>query len=248
YPPSGFTNFLQSKNTLESFHLVGNTISRSRVSPSAPSFKGTPPSKSNAQDIETINVDADETIEDGRTEKRLNWTKDEDIRLASAWVHNSKDPVDGTDNKSDQYWADVTEEYNKTTEMYASEHSDKEFMLKHIWKVVRGERKWFAYVKKMEHEKEKNKGTTNSPTAMVNLEDNPNIRPIGHKRAKGELFGKKKIPEAYSAISEKLDKFIEVSTLARKDREKMSKTQQNLANSKVEASRLNEKAAEKQLT
>jgi len=34
--------------------------------------------------------------------------------------------------------------------MYASDHSDKEFMLKHIWKVVRGERKWSAYVKKME--------------------------------------------------------------------------------------------------
>jgi len=29
--------------------------------------------------------------------------------------------------------------------MYASDHSDKEFMLKHIWKVVRGERKWSTY-------------------------------------------------------------------------------------------------------
>ncbi|RLN32860.1 glutathione S-transferase T3-like [Panicum miliaceum] len=97
----------------------------------------------------------------------------------------------------------------------------------------------------MEHEKEKNKGTTNSPTAVVNLEDNPNIHPIGYKRAKGELFGKKNTPEAYSTISEKQDKFIEVSTLARKDREKISETQQNLANSKVEAARLNEKATEK---
>jgi hypothetical protein len=113
-------------------------------------------------------------------------------------VRNSKDPVDGTDSKSDQYWADVTKEYNKNTEasrkrnrnqlkirwdrvkkqvgdfhgcwvrtnnvyrsgysddqlmeiaekMYASEHKDKEFTLKHIWKVVRGQRKWSAYVKK----------------------------------------------------------------------------------------------------
>jgi ABC-type phosphate transport system auxiliary subunit len=81
----------------------------------------------------------------------------------------------------------------------------------------------------------------------VNLEDNPNICSIGHKRAKDERYGKKKTLEAYSAISEKLDKFIEVSTLARKDPEKMSETQQHLANSKVEAARLNEKAAEKQL-
>ncbi|KAG2606969.1 hypothetical protein PVAP13_4NG075400 [Panicum virgatum] len=108
YPPGGFTNFMQSNNTLEDFHLVGNTTSRTSVGPSATSYRGTPPGESNAQDKETITVDADETIEDSRTEKRLNWTKDEDIRLASAWVHNSKDPVDGTDRKSDQYWADVT--------------------------------------------------------------------------------------------------------------------------------------------
>lgn len=34
--------------------------------------------------------------------------------------------------------------------MYASDHSDKYFMLKHIWKIVLGERKWSAYVNKME--------------------------------------------------------------------------------------------------
>jgi hypothetical protein len=35
---------------------------------------------------ETINVDADETNEDERTERRLNWTKDEDIRLVSNFL------------------------------------------------------------------------------------------------------------------------------------------------------------------
>jgi hypothetical protein len=158
-------------------------------------------------------------------------------------VRNSKDPVDGTDRKSDQYWADVTKEYNKSTEvsrkrnrnqlkirwdrvkkpvgdfhgcwvrttsvyrsgysddqlmemaekMYASEHKEKEFTLKHIWKVVRDERKWSAYVKKMEQEKENNrKGATNKRAEVVNLEDNPNIRPIGHKKAKDEKYGKKR--------------------------------------------------------
>jgi hypothetical protein len=211
-------------------------------------------------------------------------------------LHNSKDPVDGTDRKTDQYWEDVTKEYNKSTEvcrrrnrnqlkirwdrvkkpvmdfqgcwvrtnkvyrsgfsddqlmemaekMYARDHNDKEFTLKHFWKVVRNERKWSAYFKR-EQEKEKNKSATNSPAEVVNLEDNPNARPIGHKKAKAELYGKKKTPEAYSAISDKLDKFIEVSTLARKDREKMAETQQMMAKSKVEAAMLNDKAAEKQL-
>ncbi|XP_066373576.1 glutathione S-transferase T3-like [Miscanthus floridulus] len=294
YPPGGFTNFLQSNGSPENFHLVGNTTSRTTISPTAPSLKRT--LESNAEDKETINIDADETNEDERTERRLNWTKPQDVRLAFAWLRNSKDPVDGTDRKADQYWTDVTEEYNKSTEvyrrrnrnqlkirwdrvkkpvmdfhgcwnrttkvyrsgvsddqlmeiaekMYAGEHNDKEFTLKHFWKVVRNERKWSAYVKK-EQEKEKNKSAADSPSQVVNLEDNPKIRPIGHKKAKAELYGKKKTPKAFSAITDKLDKFIEVSTLARKDREKMAETQQIMAKSKVEAARLTDKAAEKQL-
>jgi hypothetical protein len=78
---------------------------------------------------------------------------------------------------------------------------------------------------------------------VINLEDNHNTRPIGHKKAKNERYGNKKTPAALSAVSEKLDKFIEVTTMARKDREK----QQNLANSKIKAARLNESIADKQL-
>jgi hypothetical protein len=81
YPPGGFTNFLQSNSSPDNFHLVGNTTSTTRTSPTTPSFRGISPGESNAQDKETINVDEDEPIEDGRTERRLNWTKDEDIRL-----------------------------------------------------------------------------------------------------------------------------------------------------------------------
>lgn len=66
------------------------------------------------------------------------------------------------------------------------------------------------------------------PAKVVNLDDNPNIRPMSHKKAKDERYGKKKASDAYSAITEKLDKFIEVSTKARKDREKVSEVQQNL--------------------
>jgi hypothetical protein len=46
-------------------------------------LKRTLPVESNAQDKETINVDADETYEDERTKRRLNWTKPEDVRLVS---------------------------------------------------------------------------------------------------------------------------------------------------------------------
>jgi hypothetical protein len=83
YPPGGFTSFLQSNCSPENSHLVGNTGSRATISPSTPSFRGTPVGDSNAQDKETINVDEEYIAEDGRTKKRLNWTKDEDIRLVS---------------------------------------------------------------------------------------------------------------------------------------------------------------------
>jgi hypothetical protein len=83
YPPGGFTNFLQSKSTPENSHLVGNTTSRPPNSPSVPSVLGSLPGENNAIGKESINIDDDETVENERTEKRLNWTKDEDVRLVS---------------------------------------------------------------------------------------------------------------------------------------------------------------------
>jgi hypothetical protein len=132
-----------------------------------------------------------------------------------------------------------------TDKMYASQHNDKEFMLKHIWMVVRYERKWSAYVKQ-ELEKEK-KGAQKSAAEVVNLVDNPNIRPIAHKKAKNELYGKsKKISGSYSAITEKMDKFMEVTASIRKDRENKAEVQQNVANSKLEAANLAHKTAQEQ--
>jgi hypothetical protein len=83
YPPGGFTNLLQSNTTPENFHLVGNTRSHAASSPTTPSLKRSLPVESDAQDKETINIEVDETNEDERTEKRLNWTKPEDVRLVS---------------------------------------------------------------------------------------------------------------------------------------------------------------------
>jgi ABC-type phosphate transport system auxiliary subunit len=81
----------------------------------------------------------------------------------------------------------------------------------------------------------------------VNLGDDPNICPVGHKKAKDERYGKKKTPQVHSAVSEKLDKLIAVSEKLDKGRDKMSEKQQQLANNMIEATRLNDQAAEKQL-
>ncbi|KAF0920870.1 hypothetical protein E2562_037530 [Oryza meyeriana var. granulata] len=85
---------------------------------------GTPsPSGSYAVDDsqvkETINVEDEDNIQpaisNARSDRRLNWSNEEDIRLVSAWLHNSIDPVNGNDKKVDQYWLDVTSTYNSTT-------------------------------------------------------------------------------------------------------------------------------------
>ncbi|CAN6345012.1 unnamed protein product [Urochloa humidicola] len=258
YPPGGFVNSLQMP--------CGNYPNGSQLP----------------------DIDADDSLEPTRTDKRLNWSHEEDVRLASAWSHNSLDPADGNDKKSDYYWADVTATYNSTTpsnrkrnrnqlkirwdrvkkptsefhgcwvrttrvfqsgasddqrtdqalQLYASEHNDKPFLLEHIWRVLRHERKWSAYVKKMNKEKD----SSATPVNVVSVEESPEKHPIRQKKAKDERNGKRKSPAAFSAISEKLDKFIEASTKA----DKMTEAQQNLANKKLEVAKLNHKAAQEQ--
>ncbi|KAF0934491.1 hypothetical protein E2562_025567 [Oryza meyeriana var. granulata] len=96
YPSGGFTNFLQSNpfsnhpNGNENF--VGAAMSQSSMSPAQQTDDIM--DDVDAQDDKAINND-----EDCRTDKRLNWSVDEDKRLASAWLHNSKDPVDGIGRK-----------------------------------------------------------------------------------------------------------------------------------------------------
>ncbi|CAO2209402.1 unnamed protein product [Urochloa humidicola] len=251
-----------------------------------------PPAQLNdfdAEEDEAINID-----NDSRTDKRLNWTVPEDIRLASAWLHNSKDPVDGNGRKADAYWTDVTEEYNKTTEtsrkrnknqlkirwdrskkplsdfhgcwvnasrvwqsgmsddqlidkaleLWSGQNNGKAFHLQHMWKVVRGEQKWSAYLARLK------KGNENSgkatPAQVVNLELDGENRPMGHKKAKRELNGKRKSSDALADFSEKFDKFVEQSTKNREDREKMAEIQQSLADKKIEAARITHEAAQEQ--
>ncbi|CAN6279083.1 unnamed protein product [Urochloa humidicola] len=291
YPPGGFVNSLQmpypcipkSSQFSENFHFVGDPSHRGTPSPDASGL-----AMDGTDGQETIDIDADGSQEPARTDKRLNWSHEEDVRLISAWLHNSLDPVDGNDKKSDYYWADVTATYNSTTpsnrrrnrnqlkirwdrikkhvgefhgcwvratrvfqsgesddqrtdqalQIYASEHGDKPFLQQLIWRVVRNERKWSAYVKKLNKEKD----NIAIPANVVHVDDSPKQRPIGHKKAKDERNGKRKSPEAISAIGEKLDKFIEASTKV----EKMTEAQQSLANKKLEVAKLNHKAAQEQ--
>ncbi|RLN00698.1 glutathione S-transferase T3-like [Panicum miliaceum] len=91
YPPGGFMSFMNS--TASPASLVCNG------------------SKSQA-----INIVADDNGDKcGRTEKRMLWTKQEDLRLVSAWINSSNDHVQFNYKKNDQYWKGVANIYISTT-------------------------------------------------------------------------------------------------------------------------------------
>ncbi|CAO2196070.1 unnamed protein product [Urochloa humidicola] len=130
----------------------------------------------------------------------------------------------------------------KALEMWSGQNNGKAFHLLHMWKVIRGEQKWSAYLARLKN------GNVNSekatPAHVVNLELDGENRPMGHKRAKRE--SKRKSSDALADFSEKFDKFIETSTKNREDREKMAEIQQSLADKKIEAARLTHEAAQEQ--
>ncbi|PNT75910.1 hypothetical protein BRADI_1g41684v3, partial [Brachypodium distachyon] len=50
-----------------------------------------------------------------RTAQHMAWTPEEERRLASAWLENSNDPIDGNNKKIKKYWDDIAACYNSTT-------------------------------------------------------------------------------------------------------------------------------------
>ncbi|KAF8729536.1 hypothetical protein HU200_017477 [Digitaria exilis] len=91
HPPGGFVNLLE-KNTPSQAQVVSNGTSS-----------------------QPINIGDDTNGgKQARTEKRLLWTKEEDLKLVSAWLNNSNDPIQANYKKNAQYWKDVTAVFNSS--------------------------------------------------------------------------------------------------------------------------------------
>nr|CAB3454169.1 unnamed protein product [Digitaria exilis] len=116
-PPGGFTNLMQP-HLSQNFHFTGGS---SHFAPFKPPRAmqdsteeqqiSTPPS-SNGNNQYVV-VDSGDELP--RTEKRILWTQEEDVKMMSSWLHNSTDPTMGADRKNEQYWYDVVETYNEST-------------------------------------------------------------------------------------------------------------------------------------
>ncbi|KAL6603069.1 hypothetical protein ACP70R_043430 [Stipagrostis hirtigluma subsp. patula] len=106
--PGGYLRVLQNGHTflapwpLASKESVPEPLSDTITQHSALGSKAKP----------VINIDGGDDV---RTEKRLPWKPDEDLRLVSAWLKFSNDPISGNGKKNEQYWGDVLAFYNSTT-------------------------------------------------------------------------------------------------------------------------------------
>ncbi|CAD6213099.1 unnamed protein product [Miscanthus lutarioriparius] len=103
-PSGGFMSYFG--NQPHNFHLVGAPIHNSPLNRPL----STNNDASSQPEIEIL-LDNDNV----RTEKRILWTEEEDLRLMSAWIEHSIDSTCGADKGGNQYWGEVVESYNKTT-------------------------------------------------------------------------------------------------------------------------------------
>jgi hypothetical protein len=119
-PPGGFTNFMQPQLS-QNFHFVGAPAQFApfkvpRVVENTPIEEQVCTPRPSMENDSCVNVESeDEVVELPRTEKRILYTQEEDVRMMSAWLHNSTDSSIGADRKNDQYWYDVADTYNETT-------------------------------------------------------------------------------------------------------------------------------------
>ncbi|CAD6256913.1 unnamed protein product [Miscanthus lutarioriparius] len=103
-PSGGFMSYFG--NQPHNFHLVGAPIHNSPLNRPL----STNNDASSQPEVEIL-LDNDNV----RTEKRILWTEEEDIRLMSAWIEHSIDSTCGADKGGNQYWGEVVESYNKNT-------------------------------------------------------------------------------------------------------------------------------------
>ncbi|KAF2920011.1 hypothetical protein DAI22_08g178600 [Oryza sativa Japonica Group] len=108
--PMSFQGFRPPENCVYSPNqIVGSASSHGSESASQC------PARHEENNVVNIEESSDNSEEAGRRGTRVNWTKEENIRLLSSWLNNSVDPIKGNDQKSEYYWKAVAAEFNSNT-------------------------------------------------------------------------------------------------------------------------------------
>lgn len=143
-PPNGFMSFLQGQShpnfPLPTPQQLGFQHPMFCTQPPPPTKHDPLPSTSDPRTTtppskrKRVTIDMEAADED---RQRLYYTKEEDIRLVSAWLRNSVNPIDGNAKKGEYYWKEVADTFNSTTE------SDRKRDVKHL------KNHWYKTTKKV---------------------------------------------------------------------------------------------------
>ncbi|KAI4996731.1 hypothetical protein ZWY2020_052073 [Hordeum vulgare] len=191
--------------------------------PSTSDPRSTTPSSKRKQ----VTIDVEAADED---RQRLYYTKDEDIRLVTAWLRNSVNPIDRNAKKGEYYWKEVADTFNSTTEsdrkrdvkhlknqwykktkkqaleLYHSRNGHP-FTYVHWWEAVKDNQKWKIHVYT------EGDGTKRSaPTPTENAQ-----RPPGTKRAKKATGKEKEAPTEMNDMKEQVEAFLQAQADAKPD-------------------------------
>ncbi|KAE8792170.1 hypothetical protein D1007_33328 [Hordeum vulgare] len=176
---------------------------------------------------QTISVD---NAEDGdkRTKKRLAWTSQEDVRLASAIYASGQSDAQLLEKAHAFYESDYTAQFH---------HMD-------CWRAVNEHTKWTTYNEWLGQSKKRKMPETGEmgkhTSTPEDAEDIP--RPPGIKKSKKECNGKGKSKEV-AADMELLKKLVATHEEAKKTRRDMIEMQQRSSSEKLEVARLSAETA-----
>ncbi|TVU17607.1 hypothetical protein EJB05_33654, partial [Eragrostis curvula] len=171
-----------------------------------------------------------------RTEKRIMWTVEEDVRLMSAWVENSTNSSCGAD-RADQMWIDAAHKF------YVDDNKDANlgpFLLTEVWKQCRDEPKWKTYNEELKNARKRKsfhlEGYSQEDDEAI--PDEMPQRPIGQKAAKKAALaakGKNKdaSDESGNSKEDKFDKFSKFQEENHEKRLQILEMQQKLSSERL---------------
>ncbi|XP_015692539.1 glutathione S-transferase T3-like [Oryza brachyantha] len=196
---------------------------------------------------------------DDNGRQRMCYTHDEDLRLVSAWLRNSTNPIEGNAREGETYWTKVAEAYNETT---PADRKREVHHLKGHWDKTIEKVSFFngCYIQLrdayaggrsdmllMDQALELYRSRQGHQFLFVHWwkeEPRSNGAPNCIKKAKKAKKGKGSASELALEVKEQLKNLVEAQASQKEELKRMKDLQQKLSDQRVEAATLQLKAAQ----
>ncbi|RCV30798.1 hypothetical protein SETIT_6G124700v2, partial [Setaria italica] len=126
--PANYLGFQQQAQFVHSGGIFGSPVGASSHGYNSE----TPQSqRREVEQAEEVKYSSGSSPDEGRRGVKINYTEEENLRLASAWLKHSVDPVNGNDKTGEYYWRSVAEEFNSNK--HVGERTRSKGQLKIHW-------------------------------------------------------------------------------------------------------------------